>query len=131
MVQPTPAPRGVGYGSTRRVRSCPLPRGGSSSAGCFTLTRVSTKPGAVHYPTSASKWNPIEHRLFSAVSKNWAGRPLDSYETILNYASTTTGLKVSAYLVNTDYPTGIKVATTTCSSCSYNLTTPSPPATTP
>jgi hypothetical protein len=66
-----------------------------------------------HYPTSASKWNTIEHRLFSEVSKNWAGRPLDSYETILNHASTTcttTGLKVSAYLVNTDYPTGIKVS---------------------
>jgi hypothetical protein len=66
-----------------------------------------------HYPTSASKWNPIEHRLFSEVSKNWAGRPLDSYETILNYASTTrttTGLRVNAYLVNTDYPTGIKVS---------------------
>lgn len=66
-----------------------------------------------HYPTSASKWNPIEHRLFSEVSKNWAGRPLDSYETILNYASTTrttTGLTVSAYLVNTDDPTGIRVS---------------------
>jgi hypothetical protein len=66
-----------------------------------------------HYPTAASKWNPIEHRLFSEVSKNWAGRPLDSYETILNYASTTrtsTGLRVNAYLVNTDYPTGVKVS---------------------
>lgn len=65
-----------------------------------------------HYPTSASKWNPIEHRLFSEISKNWAGRPLDSYETILNYASTTrttTGLKVNSYLVNTDYPKGVKV----------------------
>ncbi len=66
-----------------------------------------------HYPTSASKWNPIEHRLFSEISKNWAGRPLDSYETILNYASTTrtsTGLRVNAYLVNTDYPQGVKVS---------------------
>ena len=32
-----------------------------------------------HYPPGASKWNPIEHRLFSEISKNWAGRPLDSY----------------------------------------------------
>jgi hypothetical protein len=50
--------------------------------------------------------------LFSEISKNWAGRPLDSYETILNYASTTrttTGLKVNSYLVNTDYPKGVKV----------------------
>ena len=66
-----------------------------------------------HYPTGASKWNPIEHRLFSEISKNWAGRPLDSYDTILNYASTTrtsTGLAVKAYLVNTDYPKGVKIS---------------------
>jgi len=66
-----------------------------------------------HYPTGASKWNPIEHRLFSEVSKNWAGRPLDSHQTILNYATTTstsTGLKVKAYLVRTDYPTGVKIS---------------------
>jgi Rhodopirellula transposase DDE domain len=64
-----------------------------------------------HYPTSASKWNPIEHRMFSEISKNWAGHPLDSYETILNYARTTrtnTGLRIDAYLVRADYPTGIK-----------------------
>lgn len=56
---------------------------------------------------------PIEHRLFSEVSKNWAGKPLDSYQTILNYAGTTrtkTGLQVNAYLVNTDYPTAVKIS---------------------
>jgi len=66
-----------------------------------------------HYPSGASKWNPIEHRLFSELSKNWAGKPLDSYETILNYARTTrtaTGLRVNAYLVDTPYPTGVKVS---------------------
>lgn len=66
-----------------------------------------------HYPTGASKWNPIEHRLFSEVSKNWAGRPLDSYATILNYARTTstaTGLEVKAYLMRTDYPKGVKIS---------------------
>lgn len=66
-----------------------------------------------HYPSGASKWNPIEHRLFSELSKNWAGKPLDSYETILNYARTTrtsTGLRVNAYLVDAPYPTGIKVS---------------------
>jgi len=65
-----------------------------------------------HYPTGASKWNPIEHRLFSEISKNWAGRPLDSYETILNYISRTTttkGLTVKSYLDRKDYATGIKV----------------------
>jgi hypothetical protein len=66
-----------------------------------------------HYPTGASKWNPVEHRLFSEISKNWAGRPLDSYETILNCIRTTTtatGLEVKAYLVPTAYPTGVKIS---------------------
>ena len=39
-----------------------------------------------HYPTGASKWNPIEHRLFSEISKNWAAEPLDSYPKVLNFA---------------------------------------------
>jgi hypothetical protein len=43
-----------------------------------------------HYPTGASKWNPIEHRMFNLISANWAGQPLDSYDTILNYIRTTT-----------------------------------------
>jgi hypothetical protein len=60
-----------------------------------------------HYPPGASKWNPIEHRLFSEISKNWAGVPLRSYETVLNYIRTTrtrTGLRVKAYLVKKYYP---------------------------
>jgi len=65
-----------------------------------------------HFPTGASKWNPIEHRLFSELSKNWAGRPLDSLETILNYArttTTTTGLHVRAHLVRRRYKKGVKI----------------------
>ena len=65
-----------------------------------------------HYPPATSKWNPIEHRLFCEVSKNWAGRPLDSYETILKYLRTTrtsTGLRVRAHLVRKTYMTGVKV----------------------
>ena len=65
-----------------------------------------------HYPTGASKWNPIEHRLFSEISKNWAGKPLDSYEAVLKYARSTTtcgGLEVKAYLVKKDYPNGVKI----------------------
>jgi hypothetical protein len=42
-----------------------------------------------HYPAGASKWNPIEHRLFGPISANWAGEPLVSYETILKYIGTT------------------------------------------
>ena len=62
-----------------------------------------------HYPTGASKWNPIEHRLFSEISKNWAAEPLDSYPKILNFirhTCTRTGLTVSAYLDRRQYPTG-------------------------
>lgn len=65
-----------------------------------------------HYPPGASKWNPIEHRLFSEISKNWKGKPLDSYETILNYLRNTrtrTGLAVRAHLVERVYETGIKI----------------------
>lgn len=67
-----------------------------------------------HYPPGTSKWNPIEHRLFSEISKNWAGRPLDSFDTILNHIRTTkteTGLRVTATLDRRQYSTGVKVAT--------------------
>lgn len=65
-----------------------------------------------HYPSGASKWNPIEHRLFSEISKNWAGIPLESYETILNFIRTTTtktGLRVQSTLTEREYKTGIKI----------------------
>ncbi len=54
-----------------------------------------------------------EHRLFSEISKNWAGRPLESYETMLNYIGTTktsTGLTVSASLMDGHYQKGVKVS---------------------
>ena len=66
-----------------------------------------------HYPSGCSKWNPIEHRLFSFISLNWAGRPLDSFETILNYLRTTTtatGLQVSATRVTQSYAKGVKIS---------------------
>jgi hypothetical protein len=66
-----------------------------------------------HYPPGTSKWNPIEHRLFSQISKNWAGHPLVSYETVLNYIRTTTtktGLKVSSYLNIAEYEKGQKIS---------------------
>lgn len=65
-----------------------------------------------HYATGASKWNPIEHRLFSQISNNWAGHPLRSYETVLNHIRTTiteNGLQVTAHLVDQEYPTGVKI----------------------
>jgi hypothetical protein len=66
-----------------------------------------------HYPTGASQWNPIEHRLFSEISKNWKGEPLRSYQILLNFIRTTeteTGLRVKAYLDRRPYPTGVKVS---------------------
>ena len=66
-----------------------------------------------HYPSGASKWNPIDHRLFSEISKNWAGHPLRCYRTILNHIRTTTtdtGLCVTARLVDQDYPRGVKIS---------------------
>ncbi len=66
-----------------------------------------------HYPTGASKWNPIEHRMFNLISGNWAGKPLDSYETILNHIRTTTsttGFRCQAQLDTTDYELHKKVS---------------------
>jgi hypothetical protein len=66
-----------------------------------------------HYPPGTSKWNKIEHRLFSFISLNWKGEPLINYETIINLIGATktrTGLKVKALLDTNDYETGIKVS---------------------
>jgi Rhodopirellula transposase DDE domain len=66
-----------------------------------------------HYPTGTSKWNPIEHRLFSEISKTWAGCPLRSFDLALHYINdtrTATGLQVHAQLVATRYTTGMKVS---------------------
>jgi len=66
-----------------------------------------------HFPPGTSKWNKIEHRLFSAISMNWRGRPLTSHEVIVEtIAATTTrtGLTVRAQLDAGSYPTGVKVS---------------------
>jgi hypothetical protein len=65
-----------------------------------------------HFPPGTSKWNKIEHRLFSFISKNWRGQPLVSYEVIINLissAKTRTGLEVYARLDNREYPDKIQV----------------------
>jgi transposase len=64
-----------------------------------------------HFPPDTSKWNKIEHRLFCHISQNWRGRPLVSYEVIINSiaATTTAGLKVFARLDERDYPKQIEV----------------------
>ncbi len=65
-----------------------------------------------HLPPGTSKWNKIEHRLFSQITRNWKGRPLTSHETILGLigaTTTTTGLSVIAELDEGSYPIGIKI----------------------
>ena len=66
-----------------------------------------------HLPPGTSKWNKIEHRLFSFITKNWRGKPLVSYQTIVQLIGATTtqaGLKVRAELDTNTYPAGIKVS---------------------
>jgi hypothetical protein len=66
-----------------------------------------------HFPPGTSKWNKIEHRLFSMISKNWRGKPLVSLATIVNLiaaTTTTTGLTVTAVIDDGEYPIGLKVS---------------------
>lgn len=66
-----------------------------------------------HFPPGTSKWNKIEHRLFSFISINWRGRPLRSYNTVVNLISNTTnrgGLVVRARIDRRNYPIGKKVS---------------------
>jgi hypothetical protein len=65
-----------------------------------------------HFPPGTSKWNKVEHRLFSFISSNWRGEPLRDYETIVNLISRTTtakGLQVTCRLDRRKYPTGRKL----------------------
>jgi hypothetical protein len=65
-----------------------------------------------HFPPGTSKWNKVEHRLFSFISTNWRGEPLRDYETIVRLIARTTtakGLKVTCRLDRRRYPVGRKV----------------------
>jgi len=65
-----------------------------------------------HVPPGTSKWNKIEHRLFSVITQNWRGQPLVSYAVILSLIAATTtaaGLTVASYLDTNTYPAGVKV----------------------
>jgi hypothetical protein len=95
--------------------------GGSNSSRCRLwkvalqelADEIDLKLKVCHFPPGTSKWNKIEHRLFCFITKNWRGRPLTSYEVIVNLISNTTtekGLIVKAALDETVYETGIKVS---------------------
>jgi len=65
-----------------------------------------------HFPPGTSKWNKIEHRMFSFISKNWRGKPLDSLATVVNLISNTTtetGLHIETSIDAATYETGIEV----------------------
>ena len=74
--------------------------------------RVGLHVKVCHYPPGSSKWNPIEHRMFSFISSNWAAQPLYDYETVLKFirtTKTTAGLKIRALLNRKTYHKGKKV----------------------
>ena len=94
--------------------------GGSNSSRCrqwkLELGRFCDESGLAvrvcHLPPGTSKWNKIEHRLFSQITENWRGRPLVSHEAVVNliaHTTTTTGLYVRAELDRAKYPTGVVV----------------------
>lgn len=65
-----------------------------------------------HFPPGTSKWNKIEHRLFCHITQNWRGKPLRTFETIVDligHTRTTAGLRVKAKLDRRKYPTGIRI----------------------
>ena len=81
------------------------------------LAQLATDTGLTitvcHYPPGTSKWNKIEHRLFSAITSNWRGRPLTSYQVVIELigaTTTRTGLTVHAEADTNSYPRGIKIS---------------------
>lgn len=94
--------------------------GGSNGSRCrlwkMALQDLATRLGfpvhVRHFPPGTSKWNKIEHRMFSHITQNWRGRPLVSHEVIINLIANTRtqrGLRIRAELDPHKYPTGIKV----------------------
>jgi len=108
------------YRGTRRLLIC-ADSGGSNGnrqrAWKLHLQALSDETGMTitvcHYPPGTSKWNQIEHRLFSFISLNWQGKPLINFETVVNLIGgtrTRTGLKVKAVLDTSQYETGVEIS---------------------
>jgi len=108
------------YAAARQVFICADSGGSNGSrnrAWTYYLQRFSDETGlnvvVGHYPPGTSKWNKIEHRMFSFISMNWKGEPLVSFETVVNLISATTtrrGLRVKAVLDKRWYETGVKIS---------------------
>ena len=108
------------YRGTRRLLIC-ADSGGSNGnrqrAWKLHLQALSDETGMAitvcHYPPGTSKWNQIEHRLFSFISLNWQGKPLINFETVVNLIGgtrTRTGLKIKAVLDSSEYETGVEIS---------------------
>jgi hypothetical protein len=108
------------YPGARRLFIC-ADSGGSNAARNrawkYYLQHFSDETGLEvvvgHYPPGTSKWNKIEHRMFSFISMNWKGEPLVSFETVVNMicaTKTRQGLRIKALLDHGVYETGIKIS---------------------
>jgi transposase len=115
--------RGMGRGAYPRARSLLIMADSGGSNGSRLrlwkreLQKLADETGLTinvcHLPPGTSKWNKIEHRLFSFITKNWRGRPLLTHATIVNLIAgtrTSTGLKVRCVLDKKRYPTKVKVS---------------------
>jgi Rhodopirellula transposase DDE domain len=105
------------YPAARKLLIC-ADAGGSNGyrlrAWKIKLARLAAETGlqitVCHFPPGTSKWNKIEHRLFSQITRNWRGRPLTSHQVIIELiaaTTTATGLTVCAELDTSSYPTGL------------------------
>lgn len=90
--------------------------GSRTRAWKFFLQELANRIGipitVAHYPPGTSKWNKIEHRMFSFISMNWKGMPLENFEAIVKLISATTtknGLKIKAKLDSKEYKKGVKI----------------------
>jgi len=107
------------YPNAKRLLICADAGGGNGSrrrGWKYHLQELANESGisvtVCHYPPGTSKWNKIEHRMFSFISMNWQGEPLVTYETVLNLISgtkTRTGLRIKAKLDTRQYKTGIEI----------------------
>lgn len=115
--------QGVGRATYPAARRLLITADGGGSNGSrvrlwkVELQRLADETGLAitvcHLPPGTSKWNKIEHRLFSFISQNWRGKPLVSHEVIINLiaaTTTATGLRVRCQLDSNQYPLGLKVS---------------------
>jgi Rhodopirellula transposase DDE domain len=107
------------YAQAKKLLVCADGGGSNGSrnrAWKYHLQRLATQAGldvtVCHYPPGTSKWNKIEHRMFSFISLNWKGQPLVSYETVVKLIGSTrtkTGLNVRAQLDSAEYEAGVQI----------------------